>query len=448
MNDEQFYSTEEAAKFLRISVSTLQRRRKSGKINPDKFGENNTVFYSKVQLQEFLVATNGLIAESAVFEAPVNCLPIQHFSEVTKLMKKLQIAALNQSFKTSFDSKKKIFSFARLDYNNGDVILDRKFDAIDELILNAIYSIARHNTGERHDKSQNGERKVVFTARNILQHIFGNVPDHFQKEIVGVVEKHIEDLSYMKLTFNLMDRLGNDAYVTIRGEKYRLSSIRENLLDLSVVEFKSRTLKKKVKAYRLNSLPPIFKYAETLSQITSWSSSYMAVPCRKTMQNAVISNYLLTKIALVRNKHNRYFNHGILFDTLHEDLHLDVSTRDKKKAIRDNIRIMLDYWEKIHLITSYKFVKKGQRFYKIEFTVNVTEDQVCPPTNLSTSTRTRKSTSLKKQNVAVTSVQSAETARVKMEQGFNQSGASPSDINASSVERPATSSTSMPPNTE
>lgn len=377
MDDEQLYSTEEAAKFLRISVSTLQRRRKSGKITPDKFGENNTVFYSKVQLQEFLITTNGVIAEVVVLEEPVNYLPIQHFSEVTKLMKKLQVADINQEFKTSFSTDQKIFSFARLDYSNGDVILDRKFDAVDELILNAIYSIARYNAGKRYSTAQDDDLKVVFTARNILQHIFGNVSDHFQKEIVEVVERHLEDMSYMKLTFNLMDRLGNDAYVTIRGEKYRLVSIRENLLDLSVVEFQSKTFNRKVMAYRLNSQSPIFRYAETLNQITSWSASYMAVPCRKTMQNAVIVNYLLTRIALVRNKHNRYFNDGILFETLYEDLHLNVSTRDKKKAIRDNIRIMFDYWEKIHLITSYKFIKSGQRFHKIEFTVNVVEAKVC-----------------------------------------------------------------------
>ena len=377
MDDEQLYSTEEAAKFLKVSVSTLQRRRKSGKITPDKFGKNNTVFYSKVQLQEFLIIADGSLVTVGTFEEPVYCLPVQHFSEVTKLMKKLQIADINQSFKTSFDSKQEVFSFARLDYSNGDVVLDRKFDAIDELILNAIYSLTRSNIGKRHNEAQDEDRKIIFTARNILQHIFGNVPDHFQKEIVEVVERHIEDMSYMKLTFNLTDNLGNDAYVTIRGERYHLASIKENLLDLSVVEFQSRTLNRKVTAYRLNRQSPIFKYAETLNQITSWSTSYMAVPCRKTIQNAVIINYLLTRIALVRNKRNRYFNEGILFDTLYEDLHLDVSTRDKKKTIRDNIRIMFDYWEKIHLITSYKFIKSGQRFHKIEFTVNVAEAKVC-----------------------------------------------------------------------
>lgn len=374
---QHFYSTLEAAQFLKIGVRTLQMWRKSGKIIPEKFGKNNAVFYSKVQLQKFQLITNDSTTNVGALDERIDYLPVQHFSEVTKLMKKLQIADINQEFKTSFSTDQKIFSFARLDYSNGDVILDRKFDAVDELILNSIYSIARYNAGKRYSVAQNDDLNVVFTARNILQHIFGNVPDHFQKEIVEVVERHLEDMSYMKLTFNLMDRLGNDAYVTIRGEKYHLVSIRENLLDLSVVEFQSKTLNRKVMAYRLNSQSPIFRYAETLNQITSWSSSYMAVPCRKTMQNAVIVNYLLTRIALVRNKHNRYFNDGILFETLYEDLHLNVSTRDKKKAIRDNIRIMFDYWEKIHLIASYKFIKSGRRFHKIEFTVNVAEAKVC-----------------------------------------------------------------------
>lgn len=111
------------------------------------------------------------------------------------------------------------------------------------------------------------------------------------------------------------------------------------------------------------------KYAEKLKQITSWQTEYMKVPVRKTMQNALLCNYLLTKISLVKNSKNKYKNNGILFTTIHEDLKLDVDNRNKIKNIRDNIRKMFDYWIKIGLIKSYCFEKKGKSFYKISFTV-------------------------------------------------------------------------------
>ena len=148
-------------------------------------------------------------------------LPVQYEANLTKLMKKLQQADIGQNFKTSFDKKKKIFTFARLDYNRAGIILDRKFDTTDELILNAIYSIGREYVKEDDGSGEyQGSWQPVFTARKILQHIFGNIADHFQKEIVEIIEQHIEDMSYMKLTLDLKDSLGNDAYVTVNGEKY------------------------------------------------------------------------------------------------------------------------------------------------------------------------------------------------------------------------------------
>ena len=121
--------------------------------------------------------------------------PLQYGANLTKLMKKLQKADIGQNFKTSFDKNKKIFTFARLDYNRSGIILDRKFDTTDELILNAIYSIGREYVQEDDGSGEyQGKWQPIFTARKILQHIFGNVADHFQKEIVEVIEQHIYEV--------------------------------------------------------------------------------------------------------------------------------------------------------------------------------------------------------------------------------------------------------------
>ena len=45
-------------------------------------------------------------------------------------------------------------------------------------------------------------------------------------------------MSYMKLTFALKDSLGNDAYVKIKGERVQPGSLKENLLDVSILELR------------------------------------------------------------------------------------------------------------------------------------------------------------------------------------------------------------------
>lgn len=303
-----------------------------------------------------------------------NPLPSQCDANLTKLMKKLQQAEIGRNFKTAFNKNKTIFTFARLDYSRFGIELDRKFDAIDELILNAIYSLGRGAVCEDDGSGQfRGAWRPIFTSRKILQHIFGNVADHFQKETVDVIEQHIEDMSWMKITLDLKDNLGNDAYVMVDGEKYHPVSIRENLLDVTVLKLKSNTSGKNFGVYRLNRKSPLFVYAENLKQITSWAAIHMAIPCRRSLQNAIIANYLLTKISLIKNPKNHYVNTGILFDTLYEKLNLDVTTRKKKKVIRDNIKMMFDYWIQTKLLTSYDFVKIGKTFQKIVFNVNMSE---------------------------------------------------------------------------
>lgn len=296
--------------------------------------------------------------------------PFQHSNNLTKLIRKMKQVEFGKSFKTSFNKSKTLFTFVRLDYNHAGVILDRRFDAVDELILNSIYSLGMGLDTDEEGYYSKSERPI-FGARKILQHVFGNVEDHFQKEIVKVIERRIEDMSYMKLTFDLRDNLGNSAYLMIDGEQYRPVAVKETLLDASIIEFESRSFNRKFQVYRLNRKSPLFTFAEKLNQVTSWSAHYMAVPCRKTLQNAVIINYLLTKIFLIRNRKNHYLNTGILFDTMFEDLNLEVLTRKKKKTILDSIRIMIDYWLEIGLLVSYEFVKVGQACHKIEFKVNL-----------------------------------------------------------------------------
>ena len=383
---EKFYSTKESAKFLGVSIRKLQYLRQSGELIPDKAGKNNSVFYSEEQLKRFkdkavvipsvMDNPNCSVVGDGVLVRLVDVLPSQHFSGVTKLMKKLQVAEVGCGFKTAFDKGRTLFIFARLDYADEKVSFSGRFDVADELILNALYSITRNAKADSDGSYSVGE-KPTFSSRRILQHIFGNVADHFQDEIVEFVEKRLERLSWMKLTFDLRDNLGNSKAITVRGEKYRPVALRENLLDMTVVDFENETRERKFPVYKLNRKSPIFMYAEGLNQITSWSTHYMAVPCRKTIQNALIANYFLTKFSLIKNRSNHYLNTGILFETFFKDLGLDVTTRKKKKIIRDTVSVMFDYWQKIGLICSWGFVKMGQAFHKIVFKVNLVEAEKC-----------------------------------------------------------------------
>lgn len=428
MSDQKLYSTKEAAKFLGVSVRTLKYWRKNGKLVPEIKGANgkrggrgkgakytleqlkrvqsseisiikgcklcsevvtlseNGAKASKRQMVPQPIVTrllhsgstsevsieseetsSGVEVEEFYFDDDdddiviINdsfkaTLPAEYRQNLTKLFNKLPEAPFGEPFATPFNNEKTLITYAKLDYFNSGVTFDRKFDETHELILNSLYSFYR-------------AENILFTSRNILQHIFGNVADHFQSELVEIIEQHLDELKYMRISMDLKDKFGNDAHIKIHGEKYRPVELEESLLDVSILKMKSAKNSKIIKVYRINRLSPIFKYAEKLKQITSWQTELMKVPVRKTIQNALLCSYLLVKISLVKNSKNKYKNNGIIFTTIHEDLNLDVDNRNKVKNIRDNIRKMFDYWIKIGLIKSYQFEKKGTSFYKISFNV-------------------------------------------------------------------------------
>lgn len=310
-----------------------------------------------VDAEEFCYNDEDLIVINESFKTK---LPLEHRHNLTKLFNKLTVAPVGEVFATTFNREKTLITYAKLDYTRSGITFDRNFDDVDELILNSIYSFYRAGN-------------ILFTSRNILQHIFGNVADHFQSEIVEVVEQHLDELKYMRFSMDLKDRYGNDASIKLHGEKYRPITLEENLLDVSILNMKSVKNSKIVKVYRINKLSPIFQYSEKLKQVTSWQTSLMRVPVRKTLQNALLCNYLLVKISLTKNSSNHYKNNGILFQTIFDNLKLNVNTREKKKNIRDSIRQMFDYWLEVGLIQAYKFEKQEQKFYKISFSIAPTQ---------------------------------------------------------------------------
>ncbi len=308
---------------------------------------------STEEVEDFCFDDDDLIVIDESFNAN---LPSEYKQNLTKLFSKLKVAPFGEIFATPFNNEKTLITYAKLDYVNSGVTFDRKFDEIHELILNSLYSFYRADN-------------ILFTSRNILQHIFGNVPDHFQSELVESIEHHLDELKYMRISMDLKDKFGNNAAIKIHGEKYRPVELEESLLDVSILTMKSAKNSKIIKVYRINRLSPIFKYAEKLKQITSWQTELMKVPVRKTIQNALLCNYLLLKISLVRNSKNKYKNNGILFETIYKDLNLNVGNRTKAKNLRDTIHKMFDYWLSVRLLKSYRFEKRGTSFYKISFDV-------------------------------------------------------------------------------
>ena len=147
---------------------------------------------------DFDSSDDGIIVINEEFK---NNLPAEHKHNLSKLFGKLSIAPFGEVFVTSFNREETQITYAKLDYKHG-IEFDRTFDDIDGLILNAIYSFYKNDN-------------VFFTNRNILQHIFGNIADHFQTELVEIVDQHLDKLRSMQISMDLKDKFGKKSIVLL-----------------------------------------------------------------------------------------------------------------------------------------------------------------------------------------------------------------------------------------
>lgn len=113
--------------------------------------------------------------------------------------------------------------------------------------------------------------------------------------------------------------------------------------------------------------PVLFEYAEKKNQISRLPIKYLNTPMRKTMEGINLQGYLLGRIELMKN--NSSYSKNIVYQTVYDYLKIeapnDNALRKKQYQIRNNIKIILDYWKEEKYIKGYTENKKGRRIYSL-----------------------------------------------------------------------------------
>lgn len=113
--------------------------------------------------------------------------------------------------------------------------------------------------------------------------------------------------------------------------------------------------------------PPLYEYARDKNQIGSIEISMLDTPLSNTSENIELKGYLLRRIASLKNSNNN-MSDTIRYDSLFEYLRIDnckEALREKHKVIRNKVKLLLDFWIKKGLISSYEEQKEGKSIAKI-----------------------------------------------------------------------------------
>ena len=114
----------------------------------------------------------------------------------------------------------------------------------------------------------------------------------------------------------------------------------------------------------VRAVPVLYYVANNINQIARIPRNAYLVPCNNTMENILLKNYILGRIA------GKYSKEVILFSTVYKQIEGEL-TKDKKKKIRETVIKIFEYEKEIGWVKDYNIISKGDvKYYSVSFKLN------------------------------------------------------------------------------
>lgn len=116
--------------------------------------------------------------------------------------------------------------------------------------------------------------------------------------------------------------------------------------------------------YKILDMPPIFQLAESIGKVSLFPFYLLDTPAAKTESNIVVQSFLLRSIDEM--KKNPFSSPHIPWDEIYEVAEIDLSVRQYKQKMRENVVKILDYWVSVQFIQGYSYTSRGSKQITIQ----------------------------------------------------------------------------------
>lgn len=382
MDDNKFYTIKEAASFLKINVRTIQRMRQSGLLIPDKFGDNHSVFYSESQLQKIKLEksqnqTKKTFNSHTIYDNELDSDLSDIKLTTTKMINNIKLASFLPVPKRKDPNDKIVKSLFNMNDNQKEAgklaILEgeikRKgrngYTEIEQIITPINIEFARYLKrffNESNPRFTAFDRDVLYgciaiqsagnkftTVDTIYRTMTGDSAKRRpMPHMVEKIRKSLNKLLFCDIEIDLNDICKKWGYNG--GKPITLySAILPGEYVKTIVNGETTII---IEFYKPS---PLLLAAEIKNgQILSYDKDLLDIPLKNTSDIIVVKNYLLRRILEII-VHN--LNPIITFDDIFEKNDMADYSIVQKQRIRNNIKIMLDFWIEKNVIDDYQINK-------------------------------------------------------------------------------------------
>lgn len=411
---EEYLKSGEAAELLHITVMTLARWEKNGKLVPHHIdAKNGYKYYTRKQIHDFnkmryqeknveeqitstFVETTVTISmeekKSIENAESVNVPNVVNASEISALESKAPqmtaeevesqaVVAQYHYFSTAKPIRKltKMFfdemthvplgktGYVEVTLISGDVekpTMERP-TLLDLSLIEGVVSLKK--AGNK-----------AFSVSQLLRHINGNSRNGCTDEKIAEATRRLRKMMEWRIRIDARPEF--EHYKKLPSEIVEKAVFEGHLLNILYLETTNKRGEKNVMfGFPINECFEIPKdksvaithevYSETIGKLTCFPTEMLNIAgVKKTDQNKIIANYLLQKIQGIKN--NKRDINSIKFETLQKDCEFQDFSKQRMYKIRETIVKMLEYWKAQGHIKDYKMIKeKSGAYHGIEIEV-------------------------------------------------------------------------------
>lgn len=308
----------------------------------------------EVLLKELFPNYEGMKTVEEQIERLNSIRAINYIIPNTKVMNALSQGKLlpgDTDIMVSSRLKKEVITKFTLNYDDDNIEIfdkDKRFTPYDRAVHNAVVSIREAGN-------------VNFTPNQVYRCMNGlSEGEYVSPQAIGSITRSIDKTRRILVKINY----SNEAKAWRKDidncivEDYILSA-KKVILEAGGNE---------VIGYRIHSKPILYEYAQVTGQVLTIPNSLLNTKgiLNSTPEVAVITEYLIRRIEVMKSKNNKSQSNKILLTTIYEEIEIMDPTKEKAKKIRDTITKLLDNFQDKKYIKSYEFYKEGRAFKGIE----------------------------------------------------------------------------------
>ena len=380
---EKLLNTTQAAKFLGVSVRTVQNYRRTGIITPESFGEDESALYSKASLIE---GVKRWLRGGETFLKKQPKIAKNFFSLVKRYKKPenhnendiIQVYPITQRIVPNFKLCKVIYNLEHqkytgmvIDGKQRKVLEKKKHKKFGDIVT--VYRISNSDDFDNTDPLNEFDYAVfsvcvsffdkgyrcitvaiiyrALTGKGNSARVTSDLREailHSLKKLIGTV---IEiDESEVNAAFKYADSDHSKKCSAILPAHLDDKIINGN--DASVVYFDRES--------------PLMEIAHQRNQLLRYDVSLLNAPdIRNTFMNIMLKSYVMRRV--VEIKAHKQLKPTLTFDDIFEKCRIKNASRKTKMDARDVIFKLFQYLQTKDFVKSFKLIKEENGFHAIKF---------------------------------------------------------------------------------